>query len=497
MGNKLSGDIEHHNKSDSVDTNYMTGDERMYLKSVYNRIFKQNNNSEIKVNTNVTNEETRNGNTKNTKKENEYIMKDNHVKSDHNKIQLNIENVHLVFGESKDPKRNHNFEFFSQIMFVGLLQSNISTFAQFEQYIVDFTRISSAKTLTMLWNIIMSYHEIVAEKKLEYFFHILLTLSQPIQQEWEDEDNHDNNENNEIELKFAEFFRTMNNLSSTVDFDFSVLINWSNNYCPHLYKILETHLSIICFQSNLSLSYRPYQCPFLNEKSAVVSVKEIISLSLYNINLQGSWKKLYTTEKDGLSFNRIVHHVLGYKGPTCLLIKCRDEAGTVLGAYTNDHWKDQNRFFGSGSNILFTIHPRIRIYRSKASSNGSYQWLNTKSYGLPHGMGFGGSAEGTGFRLFIPDTLEHCVARSSCPTYESGLLVREANFEIDYLEIWGCGGDEIVLGGLKAQAKEREIVDENIRKARQVDKAQFFNNEFDNEFLLSNTMSHNKNKENR
>jgi hypothetical protein len=95
-----------------------------------------------------------------------------------------------------------------------------------------------------------------------------------------------------------------------------------------------------------------------------------------------------------------------------------------------------------------------------------------------------------GFRVFIPESLEGCIAANSCPTYETGKLVEGERFEIHTLEVWGCGGSEAVAAGLKAQAVEREVTDENIRKARHVDKAQFFNNEFDKEFFLSGTTSH-------
>lgn len=142
---------------------------------------------------------------------------------------------------------------------------------------------------------------------------------------------------------------------------------------------------------------------------------------------------------------------------------------------------------GSSKNALFVLKPKLRIYRSKTPSNASYQWLNTKSHTLPKGMGFGGSTEG--FRVFIPESLEGCTATNSCPTYETGKLVENERFEIQTLEVWGCGGSAVVETALKAQAEERALADENIDKARHVDKAQFFNNEFDKEFFLSNTMS--------
>lgn len=142
------------------------------------------------------------------------------------------------------------------------------------------------------------------------------------------------------------------------------------------------------------------------------------------------------------------------------------------------------------------MDPKFRILRSKIPGNGAYQWLNSKSFGLPHGMGLGGTLEG--FRIFIPESLENCTARDSCPTYENGRLITQGeNFEIDTLEIWGCGGNSRVEQALKAQQANRKVIDEAIAKARKVDKAQFFDSSFDREFLLSNTFSHDKEKQER
>lgn len=181
----------------------------------------------------------------------------------------------------------------------------------------------------------------------------------------------------------------------------------------------------------------------------------------------------------------------------------------MLGAFCNDRWKESNKFFGSSKNILFTLRPKLNIMCSKDRNNGSHQWLNTKSYSCPHGLGLGGTPEN--FRLFIPDTLEECIAKSSCLTYEPGVLLQPLasepkgsfmstqdenglwsrdRFEIGCLEVWGCGGDEAVTKGLQAQSLDREIRNETIQRARQVDKAQLFNNSFNQEFLLSNTLGH-------
>ncbi len=134
--------------------------------------------------------------------------------------------------------------------------------------------------------------------------------------------------------------------------------------------------------------------------------------------------------------------------------------------------------------------------KSKVPNTGAYQWLNSKSFGIPHGMGFGGTQEE--FRVFIPDSLESCIARDTCLSFEDGRLIAEGeSFEIATLEIWGCGGNSRVERAMKAQTANRQVVDEAFAKARKVDKAQFFDNSFDREFLLSNTFAHDKEKQDR
>ena len=59
----------------------------------------------------------------------------------------------------------------------------------------------------------------------------------------------------------------------------------------------------------------------------------------------------------------------------------------TFGAFCNEPWREDNRFFGSSMNFIFTLQPQLNILKSKDNSNGSYQWLNSKSFGVPHGLG--------------------------------------------------------------------------------------------------------------
>ena len=88
-------------------------------------------------------------------------------------------------------------------------------------------------------------------------------------------------------------------------------------------------------------------------------------------------------------------------------------------------------------------------------------------------MGFGGTQEE--FRVFIPDSLESCVAHNTGLSFEDGRLIAEGeSFEIDTLEIWGCGGSTRFQNAMKAQSANRQVVDDALNKARKVEKAHVY-----------------------
>lgn len=178
-----------------------------------------------------------------------------------------------------------------------------------------------------------------------------------------------------------------------------------------------------------------FTCPQLADSEIVTDEGDLLALACVNSRLQGNWHRLYTSSVDGRSFNRVVFHLMGYEGPTCILITTT--TGVTLGAFSADPWKDSNRFhgtrrivigrrllyhvdivvFGLGSrdNFLFSLSPDLHVYKT-TGREASYQWLNTVGHGLPHGLGFGGS-KADSFRLFVPDGFSECIAIGSDMTY--------------------------------------------------------------------------------
>jgi hypothetical protein len=96
--------------------------------------------------------------------------------------------------------------------------------------------------------------------------------------------------------------------------DFARLQQWIQKYAPCIPSIFETFFNCFCFghSNNISPIGYFYSPHLLSESSIISHDAEILPLSFYNIKLQGSWRRLYTSESDGLSFNRVAHHILGY-----------------------------------------------------------------------------------------------------------------------------------------------------------------------------------------
>lgn len=197
--------------------------------------------------------------------------------------------------------------------------------------------------------------------------------------------------------------------------------------------------------------------------------------------LPGQWQRLYSSDVDGRCFNRLAWSLLGYTGPTVLLIKTASAA--ILGAYANFEWKESVTFRGNSDSFLFQLRPRLELYRPEGhDTNFAFiraQRNNTltssDACGVRYGLGFGGSADKP--RLFIPESFEHCQATFYDKTYRLGELLPEDSldaFEIECLEFWSVGGDEKIQVALKDQVEYRKRHEEILVKARVVrDKTPF------------------------
>lgn len=222
---------------------------------------------------------------------------------------------------------------------------------------------------------------------------------------------------------------------------------------------------------------------------------DLFALTCTTLSLaSGRWHRLFSSEANGLSCNRLMHSILGYGGPTVMVI--RSKKGDVFGAYTSTPWSQESGgFYGNSDCFLFRLgpdamgvyHPKggdstssIGIARNNWSNNETSETRNfmyfnpearSKGYdGLAHGIGFGGNAELP--RLYIDEILDGSSAKSDDLTFDNGPLLsgdsksnNTATFEVEAIEVWGVGSSQIIEEALYARDGQRRDAEKRIRQA--------------------------------
>lgn len=266
------------------------------------------------------------------------------------------------------------------------------------------------------------------------------------------------------------------------------ILEWSDAVAPMFACILPTFFHFVLFPTTpFPRSRTAFEPPVIDSPSSfftsqhVVTNPRIFTVACLSASLTGDYHRLYTSAADGLSFNRLQNAVLGYGGPTLVLI--RSSSGGIFGAFTASAWKESKDFYGNTDCFLYQLSPCTAVYRP-TSNERNFMYCNSaaRSRGYDqqaHGIGFGGSVQEP--RLFLAENFDECVAAAQDLTFDNGRLLPEVGssqqhrklFDIDSLEVWGVGGTAAVQAALEARVASRAVTDEAIRRARNVDKAQF------------------------
>jgi len=268
---------------------------------------------------------------------------------------------------------------------------------------------------------------------------------------------------------------------------------WVERVAPMFGSILPTFLHALFFPNKAAPPTRSsFDYPRISQESTLFPTNSsplLFSFGCMSPALGGEFYRLYTSASDGLSFNRLMNALLGYGGPTLLIIQ---SGRSTFGAFTGSPWKESKDFYGNTDCFLYKLLPETTcVYRpTGASTPASNRFMYCNSFARSrgfdkqaHGIGFGGSTDKP--RLFLAESFDDCFAGSEDLTFEKGPLLEtksndgafrsaaDSYFEIDNLEVWGVGGSEVVAESLKARSRTRDIRQANINKARKVDKAAF------------------------
>jgi hypothetical protein len=241
--------------------------------------------------------------------------------------------------------------------------------------------------------------------------------------------------------------------------------DWAETIAPQISSTLSTFIHNLFFHGKMlkhRLNFVLFEPPKLDQVSNIfqgVHPPNMFALTCTTPFIGGQWHNLYSFEFHGHSMNRLQHSILGYSGPSVVVIET--DQGHILGGFFTTTWKKAPGFYGDANGFLFQLFPTLAVFQPTGE--------DTNFIHLQDGLGFGGTKDMP--RLFIPASMESCSAGVMDKTFRQGdLLPGEEleKFNIRSLEVWGCGGKDTIQKGLKAREEKRAISDAAIYNARKI-----------------------------
>ncbi|XP_055387234.1 uncharacterized protein LOC129615866 [Condylostylus longicornis] len=167
-------------------------------------------------------------------------------------------------------------------------------------------------------------------------------------------------------------------------------------------------------------------------KCAMQTFKDKFSL------IPSHWTLLYDSNQHGVGANRFLHHVLGYRGPTLILIHTQDDQAYCIASPSE--WKETHLYTGGEDSCIIQLLPKFVIIEKKPN----ILCLNTSMRGYPKGLRAGSDP-----RKPVIAIDEH-FEKVDCKGIPAIL---------SSIEVWGCGDKvsrEVQLDIKKWQIKEAE-----------------------------------------
>ncbi|KYQ94375.1 hypothetical protein DLAC_04673 [Tieghemostelium lacteum] len=171
---------------------------------------------------------------------------------------------------------------------------------------------------------------------------------------------------------------------------------------------------------------------------------KVINSYLPNDDFRKTWKLLFSSTRDGHSFNRFVHHVAD-KGSTIVLVKEEGDKGHIFGGFAMEPWKPKYpKFYGTEKGFVFRLHPEIEVYRP-TGADVNFQYLNTLSKTLYNGIGMGGVPYLFGW--VIDESFDQGHSKGTrdedieggeeiSSTFGNPPLASSSEFNVEYVECW-------------------------------------------------------------
>ncbi|EFA76607.1 hypothetical protein PPL_09912 [Heterostelium album PN500] len=180
--------------------------------------------------------------------------------------------------------------------------------------------------------------------------------------------------------------------------------------------------------------------PILNTESSVLNEESISYLSKYlpGDDYRGEWQLLFSSTRNGHSYNRFCTHVTD-KGSTIVIIK--DDGGHIFGGFADEVWKTKfPKFYGNERCFVFSINPKLEVYRPTGIDR-NFQYLNEGTTTLYNGVGMGGVQYLFGWS--IDETFDYGESKGSedgetekSSTFGNPSLSHTKDFKCVYVEVW-------------------------------------------------------------
>jgi hypothetical protein len=202
----------------------------------------------------------------------------------------------------------------------------------------------------------------------------------------------------------------------------------------------------------------------LHSSTLLLNRKDVLRL-VWNLpkRLRLTWRKLFDTNTDGLSFTRLIESLTKNEATSfCIAVETKEKKGEIFGALMVFPEREgltlnKTEWQGLSESYLFTfpqkqanVKRQPKKFLASANTDGHYCWCcrdMVASERFPNGLAFGGKEYPIKhFAMHIDEHMETLTTRKTGVTYE-GWGCEDSNIEnetmtIERVEVWQCDAED-------------------------------------------------------
>jgi len=142
--------------------------------------------------------------------------------------------------------------------------------------------------------------------------------------------------------------------------------NWAETMAPMISSTLSTFMYNLLFHGKWTkhrLNFVLFQHPKLDQHSDIFEGwhhPNLFALACTAPSLASEWHNLYSRQFHGSSMNRLQYSILGYNGPTLVVIETDQDH--IIGGFFNTKWKKSHDYYGEANGFLFQLFPTLTLF---------------------------------------------------------------------------------------------------------------------------------------